>query len=255
VDADKTFQALHNQQKTGFSSMYEARVAASVQNIFPIVLGKASASGMDDSEYIPAIQDPNKWDNGVTGVKHQICRGMSDVEYQLESAIDSVLASYPEARQIAKECLFKAKRFIADLCNFISNDYQKWRVRGYGQKDSWRMTAVCVRRIFEEIHSERVVARDIYDYKDFVFSTAKFLWATWKAHVVMDRYIKHQFYEHPYIATVLARHLADNYIKPDDALAAKLSALDKSHKTLVTRVDTLSTKQSKYQPKTEQKNE
>jgi hypothetical protein len=180
VDTEKNFQAFHNQQKTGFTSMYEARVAASVQNVFPMVFGKASATGMDDSEYTTAIQDPNKWDNGVTGVKHQICQGMSDVEYQLETAIELVLGSYPEAKQVTKECLFKSKRFITDLCNFITNNFHKWKLRGHSQKDSWRMTAVCVRRIFEEIHSERVVTRDIYHYKDSVFSTAKFLWATWK---------------------------------------------------------------------------
>jgi hypothetical protein len=78
------------------------------------------------------------------------------------------------------------------------------------------MTAVSIRRVFEEIHSERVVARDIYDYKDSTFSTAKFLWATWKAHMVMEW------------------HLADNYVKPDDALSNKLSTLDKAHKALVT---------------------
>jgi hypothetical protein len=100
--------------------MYEARVAASVQNLFPIVFGKSSSAGLDDSEYIPAIQDPNRWHNGVTGLKHQICRGMSDVEYQLETAIESILNHYPEAKQIAKECLYKAKRFASDLCNFIS---------------------------------------------------------------------------------------------------------------------------------------
>ncbi len=33
MDADKTFAAFHSQQKTGFTSMYEARVAASVQNV------------------------------------------------------------------------------------------------------------------------------------------------------------------------------------------------------------------------------
>lgn len=47
------------------------------------------------------------------------------------------------------------------------------------------MTSVCVHRIFEEIHSERVVARDMYDQQDPTFTTAKFFWATWKAHHVM----------------------------------------------------------------------
>jgi hypothetical protein len=244
VDADKTFAAFHSQQKTGFSSMYEARVAASVQNTFPMVFGRSPTTGIDDSEYIPAITDPDKWDNGITGIKHQILRGMSDVEYQLESAIDSILNPYAEARQVAKECLYRSKRFVVDLCNFISTDYQKWKLRGHGKRDSWRMTAVSVRRIFEEIHSERVVARDIYDFKDSAFSSAKFLWATWKAHQVMEKYIKHQFYEHPSIAAVLARHLADNYIKPDDTLANKLSTLDKAHTALLKRVDGMTTKEN-----------
>ena len=91
MDADKTFAAFHSQQKTGFTSMYEARVAASIQNVFPMVFGWTTSTGMDDSEFIPAIQDPNRWDNGVTGIKHQITRGMADVEYQLESMIDTVL--------------------------------------------------------------------------------------------------------------------------------------------------------------------
>jgi hypothetical protein len=243
VDAEKTFSSFHSQQKTGFSSMYGARVAALVQNLFPMVFGKSSSTGLDDSEFLPAIQDPDKWDNGVTGLKHQICRGMSDVEYQIESAIETVLSQHVEARQLAKECLYKAKRCVSELCNFISNDYQKWKHRGHGKRDAWRMTAVSARRVFEEIHSERVVARDIYDYKDNTFSTAKFLWATFKAHSVMDRYIKHQFYEHPAIAAVLARHLADNYVKPDDALVTKLNTLDKAHKALVVRVDSMASRE------------
>jgi hypothetical protein len=242
VDAEKTFAAFHSQQKTGFASMYEARVAASVQNLFPMVFGKSSASGLDDSEFLPAIQDPDKWDNGATGICHQIGRGMTDVEYQLESARDTVLCAYPEARQIAKECLYKAKRFVSELCNFMTQDYQNWKLRGHGKRDAWRMTSVSVRRIFEEIHSERVVARDIYDSNDVEFSTAKFLWATWKAHSIMDHYIKHQFYEHPAIAAVLARHLADNYVKPDDAVASKVTAVEKSMKALVARVDMLASK-------------
>jgi hypothetical protein len=79
------------------------------------------------------------------------------------------------------------------------------------------MTSVCVRRVFEEIHSQRVVARDILDIQDGDFSCAKFLWATWKAHETMSSYVRHQFYGHPSIVAVLARHLADNHVKPDEA--------------------------------------
>ncbi len=251
ADANQTFAAFHNQQRTGFATMYEARVAASIQNLFPMVFGKSNSGGLDDSEFLPAIQDPDKWDNGSTGLRHQICRGMADVEYQLESAIETVLAQHVEAKQLAKECLYKAKRFVSELCNFITQDYLKWKHRGHHKKDAWKMTSVSVRRVFEDIHSERVVARDIYDAADKEFTTAKFLWATWKAHVVMDRYIKHQFYEHPAIAAVLARHLADNYVKPDDAVTSRLTSMEKTLKTLVARVDTI----AKDKGEAKQKNE
>jgi len=232
VDTEKSMSAYYNQQKSGFTSMYEARVAASTQNLFPMVFGRSNSSGLDDSEFLPALQDPDKWDNGLTGLKYQISRGMSDVEFQLESSIDTILKDYPEPRQIAKDCLYKSKRFVTDLCNFISQDYQKWQHRGHGKKDSWRMTTVCVRRIFEEIHSQRVVARDILDVNDVNFSCAKFLWATWKAHDTMALYVRHQFYENPSIAAVLARHLADNHVKPDAASGSKITNLEKAIKNI-----------------------
>lgn len=242
----------YNQVKSGFSSMYEARLAASTQNLFPMNFGRSNSGGMDDSEYLPALQDPDKWDNGIMGLRYQISRGISDVEIQLESTIDSILKDYPEPRQIAKECLYKSKRFIMDLCSFISQDFQKWQHRGHSKKDSWRMTTVCVRRVFEEIHSQRVIARDILDVQDGDFSCAKFLWATWKAHETMALYVRHQFYEHPSIAAVLARHLADNHVKPDEAVTSKVSTLDKAVKNINARLDSVqhSTNEVTYKMKT-----
>jgi len=143
VDTEKAVSAYYNQQKSGFTSMYEARVAASTQNLFPMVFGRSNSGGLDDSEFLPALQDPDKWDNGLTGLKYQISQGMSDIEFQLESSIDTILKDYPESRQIAKDCLYKSKRFVTDLCNFISQDYQKWQHRGHGKKDSWRKTNMC----------------------------------------------------------------------------------------------------------------
>jgi hypothetical protein len=74
VEAEKSFSAFYNQQKSGFVSMNKARVAASVQNLFPMVFGRSNSSGLDNSEYLPAIQDPDKWDNGITGLHYQIVK-------------------------------------------------------------------------------------------------------------------------------------------------------------------------------------
>jgi hypothetical protein len=92
VDMENQVSTLHNAKKAGFTSIYESRVTTSVQNVFPKVFGKG-----DSHQYLPAIRQPDKWDDNTDGLVYQITRGMTDVETQLSSAIDSVLAHYPEA--------------------------------------------------------------------------------------------------------------------------------------------------------------
>jgi len=71
VDPKQTFTSFYSQKRTGFASMYEARVAASVKNLFPMVFRKSESSGLDTSDKLPALSDPDKWDNGATGLKYQ----------------------------------------------------------------------------------------------------------------------------------------------------------------------------------------
>lgn len=99
--------------------------------------------------------------------------------------------------------------------------------------------SVCVRQIFEALHSERIVARDILDQLDADFSTAKYLWATWKAHNVMSGYLKSRFYKHQSITAVISWHLADNFVKPDDSLSNKVTTLEKSIDKLTKSVSSI----------------
>lgn len=237
TETEKSIAAMHNSQKTGFATMYEARAAATLQNVFPLIFGKANSAGLDDSEYLPAISDPDKWDNGVTGIKHQISRAISDVEYQLETAIDSTFRDVMETRQIARDCLYGSKRFVTDLCVFITGDYNRWRLQGHSKKDSWRITSVCVRRIFEEMFSVRVVARDVRDAADPHYTAAKVLWAIFKSHEIMRAYIKGRFVDHPSIAAVISRHLAANFVKTDEDSNSKLVAMESKIKVLTARLD------------------
>lgn len=247
IDDETTYSSFYSQHRTGFKSTFEAQVASSVQNLIPRVFGK-SDSNVDTAEALPALPSPEKWDSndGNTGLRYQVMRNMADVELQIQETINTVLGDYLDAQHIARECLHQSKRFALELCQFITLDFQKWKHRGHAKKDVWKMMAVCVRHIFEELYSERVVARDVYDQGNPSFTTAKYLWATWRAHSVMEKYLCHQFYEHPSISAVLARHLADNYVKPDDsqgakikALEAKITQLETSQKTLQSQYDSL----------------
>ena len=82
-----------------------------------------------------------------------------------------------------------------------------------------------VLRVFEEMQSARCVARDCRDGDDTDYTTATMIFATLKCHAVMNEYVQAHFLEHPSISAVLARHLADNYTKPDDNQGAKLVSL------------------------------
>jgi len=64
----------------------------------------------------------------------------------------------------------------------------------------------------------------------------------------MEKYLRYQFYEHPSISAVLARHWANNYVKPDDAQGSKIKALKTALKTLQIKVDFLRTAQDTSQP-------
>jgi len=100
------------------------------------------------------------------------------------------------------------------------------------------------------MYTERVVARDIFDQKDPEFTRAKYLWATWRAHSIMQQYLKHKFYEHPSISAVLARHLTSNNLKPDDAQASKIKALESAVKTLQSKYDAIRVDHDKANDKT-----
>ena len=216
VDAATTIGTFHSSQRTGFATMYESSLAASMQNVLPTLLGKGNIDGMDTSRFLPGLRDPDKWShNGVTGLRFQIERELPNVDSQLSAEINTAFVDSIEASGLARECLFRAKRFIADLCHFITTDFEFWCGRGYARIDAWSLVCQSLRRIFEDIHSERVFGRQVKS-GDESLTAPKYVWAVLKAQQVMTDYSKRNFYEHPSVSAVVARHLASNHMKPND---------------------------------------
>ncbi len=242
LEAEAVANSFHSFNKSGFKSMLETRVAASMQNFFPAPFGKVTGEKIEDSESLPGIPDPDKFDNGSTGVQHKILRGMKDISAQLESNIDKVLRDYPDAKQMARDLLLNSKRFIIDLLNFMSQDYNSWKLRGYTKKEAWKMTCRSVRRILDDLQGARMTGRDAGDGCEIYRMTATYIWATAKAHEVMDDYLKYQFFEHPAIAAVLARHLAASAVLPDESLSTKVHSLESKLSKLSSKVDGIESK-------------
>jgi hypothetical protein len=105
IDTEAGAAAFSHSLKAGFTTYIEAQLAISFKNLFPAVFGKGGSSTLDDSECLPAISNGDKWNNGSTGLHHQLLRNMNDVSYQIDSTIKKVLHDHLEARQLAIDCV------------------------------------------------------------------------------------------------------------------------------------------------------
>lgn len=224
IDTEAGAAAFSHSMKAGFTTYIEAQLAISFKNLFPAVFGKGGSATLDDSECLPAISNGDKWNNGSTGLHHQLLRNMNDVSYQIDSTIKKVFHDHLEARQLAIDCVTASKRFAIDLITFMSQEYATWQQRGFPKKGAWQIVCQIVRRIFEDMQSARISARNIQDFEDMDFTTASFLYATLKCHEIMEGYVKHQFHAHPHVSSVITRHLAANFVKPDMSPAGQLEA-------------------------------
>lgn len=242
IDTEVAASAEHNADKAGYSSYYEMKVAASFNNLFPLVFGKPGATGLDDTDVLPGITSGDKWNNGSTGVHHQIMRKMNDVSYQLDSNIKQVYRNYPEARKLATDCVTAAKRFVIDFIAFVSQEYSTWQTRGFTKRDSWKIVCHIIRRIFEDLESARVSARHVRDKGNMEYTAASIIFASLKCHAVMQDYVQHQFHEHPAISSVITRHLAANFVKPESASESRTQQLEKQLKQCTTKLDQLESK-------------
>jgi hypothetical protein len=245
IDTATALGSFNNSQKTGFATMYEATLAASMQNVLPTLLGKGSTDGMDTSRFLPGLKNCDQWSlNGVSGLRFQIERELPNVDSQVNAEIYTAFQGSPEAAGLARECLFTSKRFITMLCQYITNDFEFWSGRGYSKVDAWALVCQSLRRIFDEIHAERVYGRHVKS-NDVETTAAKYVWAVLKAHKVQAQFDKHNFSGHPSISAVVARHLASNHFKPSDDSKGLNSQLKKCESTVSDvsrRLDSLESK-------------
>lgn len=57
-----------------------------------------------------------------------------------------------KAAGLAKELLYHSKKFVNELCNFMSQDFHFWRAKGYDKTASWELTCCSVRCLYKDIH-------------------------------------------------------------------------------------------------------
>lgn len=160
MDSQENMAHLYNSQKNGFDTIYESRIISSMQNLFPNLFGKSGSFGMHTSRMLPGLQSSDKWNaDGVTGLQLQIERELPNMDLRFRNAIASTLEDSPEARDLALELLYRSKKFMPYLFNFMQRDVDFWKHKGYTKQAAWELTCLSVCHIFEDIHVVRVIGR------------------------------------------------------------------------------------------------
>jgi len=103
--------------------------------------------------------------------------------------------------------------------------------------------------IFEDIHVVRVVGWDARDTNNPAITATQIIWATIKAHTIMEEYSWRNFFEHPSISAVIARHLHSNHSHPDSTLNDRLKKVEASIVKLSTRLDSLEPRLARVEAK------
>ncbi len=161
LDTDASAAESHS-EKAVYATYQETQVAGSFKNLFPTVFGKGRATNVDDAICLLAVSTGDKWNNGPTGLHHQLMHNMNDVGYELDSSIKVVLQNYPEVRQLVTNCVTQSKHFVIDLITFMSTEYAVWQQHGLEKWESWMIVCQIVCRIFN-MQSARILARSARD--------------------------------------------------------------------------------------------
>jgi hypothetical protein len=235
VERNTTLNDLYLTNKIGYATMADSIVATSFQNVLPGAYGRrpdstsnsgtsSSTSDLEAQAVLPGLASVDKWDkhDGGTGRKYWIQREARSTARQIDNMIRTQLSG--PAQVLAKDLLNDSLSMSEAMFVFISNSYDDTMYSNrFDTHQAWTMTCKFVKRIFSELADVRVLARDGITIDDPWSTSAKFLFATLKAHVIMGDFMRLSIKDHPSISSEMVKFVC--YSQPATDTAEVLGRL------------------------------
>ena len=249
VDRNTTLNEVYMSSKIGYASIANSIVASSFQNVLPAANGKPLSTSKNNKLEIfaqaelPGLPTFKKWDNrdGRNGRRFWIRDESRKTEQQLDGYIRSQLTGASQI--LAKDLLVDSFAMSDAIYTFISSSYEDSMNSGRFDSDqSWTLTCSFVKRIFQEIAYERVIARDGIHIDNQWSTSSKFLFATLKAHSVMQQFMKLSIKDHPSISSETVKFVC--YAQPtadSTELISRISgveSLQRADQSNISKMDT-----------------
>lgn len=249
TERNTTLNELYMSSKIGHATIADSVVAASFQNVLPGAYGRVSSTSgtgdadVDAQQELPGLTSFAKWDNrdGRTGRRFWIRDETRKTEQQIDGWIRTQLSG--PAQLLAKDLLMDSYAMSDCLYTFISTSYEDtMHSNKFDSKQAWSLTSSFVKRIFTELGYVRVLARDGVNMDDPWNTAATFLFATLKAHVIMQDFMRLSIKDHPSISSEMVKFVC--YSQPAAGASQLLSrvsaveSLQRSDQGNISRLDT-----------------
>lgn len=233
VERNVTLNDLYLSNKVGFVTQVDSIIAASFQNILPGAYGRrpdsfsggsATQAELEAQPELPGLTSFDKWDkrDGSSGRKYWIKKESRNTYNMLDNMIRQELKG--DVQILAKELLMSSRTMSETLVDFISNTYDDTMYSGrFDAPQAWQMISKFVKRIFIEIADVRVIARNGIRTDDQWTTSGKFVFATLKAHEVMEDFMRLNIKDHPSISSEMVKFIC--YSQPASDTAEVLNRL------------------------------
>ena len=164
----------------------------------------------------------SSWKLGGGGVGEHITNHLSSLNLTLLQDINHALGGgkYPEAHLIATLCLTATVTSLTQLVGAVDAIFDKLRVQ-FKDEAAWSLTMQVLDKICEELYVPKDGVMHAMTLGDSESIQAHVLYASFRSHDVIARYVELQFQNHPSVTTEFTRFLATNLgsDKLSDALA------------------------------------
>jgi hypothetical protein len=233
TERGQTLNELYMTNKIGYQTMADAVVASSFSNVLPGAYARVPSSSTSSSsstcdmasqKELPGLSSYDKWDgmDGRTGRRWWIIDETRKTEQQIDGWIRSQLQG--PAQLLAKDLLMDSYSMSDALYTFISTSFADTRSSNkFSDEQCWVLTSSFVKRIFQELGYVRVMARDSVNISDPWSTSATFLFATLRAHVIMQEFMRLSIKDHPSISSEMVKFVC--YAQPAQGASALLSRM------------------------------
>jgi hypothetical protein len=206
VDPDQAVATEASRLRAKYGSPLEMKVATSFKTSFPSVMFRNTTSvgpsaAATEGYLGPGMGSIEKWDarDGVSGTKFVIENSIQHMEDSIPFEIEENLEG--DGVDLSWYCFGQSVSFAHHLTTFINTFFLEMsNAAGFKGKEAWDLVTAVPVKVFSDLRDARAIAQDSR-------GAAGFIWGMLQAHMVMKRFLKHNFKRDPGLNAILVQFI------------------------------------------------